>query len=473
MGADPWDLPSPLTPVTSRPGTESSPPRLPVRARVLYSSSSLGSEALAQSRGLWLLYFYAPPADADHQSLLPLGLAGGLIFAVRLLDAFTDPLVGYWSDRTRSRLGRRLPFILAATPLWAVFAVLLFTPPRSDTAVVALYLFFVLELYSLFSTLSGGPYESLLPEIAKTSQDRVAVAGTKVYFGAAGGAAGLVASSLLVDRLGFAAMALAMASLALVFRYVGTAGAWREVSRAQPPAMLPLRTALRATFSNRYFLLFLPSFVLFQLGLQMVLGALPYWVNAVLGVEKEGTWVAVLTAVAIGTTLVAVPVLARAARRRTKREVYRLAMLGAALVFPLLAFAGFGPALPKTAQIILVMALAGAPLAGVYLFPAPLTADIIDYDNLRTGLRREAIYFGSQNFVEKTATALAPLLLSGLLLLGDTTGNPLGIRLAGPVAGLAVFLGYLVFRRYDLGDDVLPGGRRSSATAPPPPPRHP
>jgi glycoside/pentoside/hexuronide:cation symporter, GPH family len=440
------------------PALETPSPRigLPLRTRLLYASSSLGGEALSQSRGLWLLYYYAPPADAELETLLPLGVAGVVLFAARLAESLDDALIGYWSDRTRSRLGRRLPFILGGTPFWALFAFLLFTPPTAagDVATAA-YLFLVLELFFLAGTLSGGPYEALLPEIARTSADRVSVVGFRVYFGAAGGAVGLVAGGLLVDKAGFQTMALTMAVLALVSRYVGMAGVWRRASRTQPPAEMPFWTAMRATFTNRPFLAFLPTFVLFQIGLQMLLGVLPFYVDAVLGVDEEGTWVAILTAVAIGTAVAAVPLFSRFARRMSKRRAYGTAMLSAALVFPLLAVAGFVPGIPKEAQIVSTMALAGIPLAGVYLFPAALTADIADYDSLRTGLRREGVYFGTQNFVEKTATSAAPLILTGLLLLGNTAADPLGIRLVGPVAGLLVFLGYLVFRSYKLPDDVL------------------
>jgi Na+/melibiose symporter-like transporter len=129
-------------------------------------------------------------------------------------------------------------------------------------------------------------------------------------------------------------------------------------------------------------------------------------------------------------------------------------MLLAAAVFPLLAVAGFVPGIPREVQIVAYMALAGLPIAGVFLFPAALTADIVDYDETQTSMRREATYYGAQNFVEKTATSVAPLLLALVLLLGDTAEDPLGLRLAGPLAGLIVFAGYLVFRRYELPDDV-------------------
>jgi GPH family glycoside/pentoside/hexuronide:cation symporter len=427
---------------------------LPLRTTLLYAVSSLGGEALGQSRGLWLVYYYAPPSDADLPELLPITLVGVILTAGRLIESLDDVLIGYWSDGTRSRWGRRIPFVLAATPFWAIFAVLLFTPPAAGTAATALYLFAIIELFYLASTLSGGPYEALFPEIATTSDQRVRLAGVRVYLGAAGAGVGLIGSGLLVDHVGFAEMAIVMATLALVCRYVGLAGIWRRASRTQPPAQISIRHALRATYSNSNFLSFLPTFVLFQIALQLTLGMLPYYVTAVLGREDEGTWVAILTAVGIGSTLATVPVFAWLAARTTKRHAYSVAMLSAACLFPLLFVAGFLPGPPAEVQILLTMVLVGAPLAGNYLFPATLTADIIDDDSARTGLRREATYFGAQNFVEKTATSFAPLLLTLLLLFGRTEEDPLGIRLVGPVAGLVVLGAYFAFRSYDLADEV-------------------
>jgi GPH family glycoside/pentoside/hexuronide:cation symporter len=248
---------------------------LPLRARLLYASSSLGTEALAQSRALWLVYFYAPPDDADLPELLPVVVVGGILFAGRVLEAVDDALIGWWSDRTRSRLGRRLPFVVLATPPMTLFAVLLFIPPEGSGAATAAWLFLTIEAFFLFATLSGGPYEALLPELATTSGERVTLVGMRVYFGAAGAGIGLVGSGLLVDHAGFTTMAAAMAMLALFFRGLGVAGIWRHAPRTTPAAELPFGEALRLTLRNRHFLRFLPSFVLFQVGFQVVLGSLP------------------------------------------------------------------------------------------------------------------------------------------------------------------------------------------------------
>lgn len=443
---------------------------LPLRTKLLYASSSLGSEALGQSRGVWLVYFYAPPEDADISKLVAPGVVAGILLAARVIGAFDDVLIGFWSDRTRSRWGRRVPFILAGAPFWALFAFLLFTPPAdSGAAVTAIYLFFVLELLNIFSSLTGGPYEALLPELATTNQDRMQIVSFRVYFGAAGGAVGLALAALLVDLVGIQTMALVMAIFAVAFRYVGLAGVWRRASQPVPPARISFRDALRATFSNASFLIFLPSFVLFQIAFEMVRAVLPFYAEEILGKENKGTWVAILTAVAIVTMVLSIPFFVRLAGRASKAQAFAGAMLAAACVFPLLAVVGSLPVIPAEAQALTLMVLVGVPLAGVFLFPANINADIIDDELLRTGLRREATYYGAQNFVEQTATAIALPAVLLLLLLGRTAEDPLGIRLIGPVAGFFVLLGYLTFRRYPLPDEVpgrLPLGEEPVPVSP-------
>jgi GPH family glycoside/pentoside/hexuronide:cation symporter len=442
--------------VQNGPVEHAAPGLLKTRHRVLYSVSSLGGEALGQSRAAWLLYYYAPPDDSGLAPLLPLGLIGVLLAVLKIVGSLDDAIIGYWSDRADTRLGRRLPFILVGTPLAALFAVLIVTPPSNQsTALIAVYLFATMSGYNIFSTVSGGPYEALLPEIARKSSERVGLVGMRVYFGVAGAGIGLVVSGRLVDLIGVRAMMIVMVGIFFACRYAGMFGVWNLTKRDQAPAKIPFKEAMRATLKNPQFMAFLPTFVLFQTGLGMLTGVLPYYAKAVLRTDNEGTWVSILTATSIGAMVLAIPVFSRIARRRSKREAYGLAMLIAGLMFPLLGIAGFLPGVPREAQILLVMLLIGAPLAGIYLFPAALTADIVDFDTTQTGLRREATYYGTQNFVEKTAGALSPLALALLLMLGNTASNPTGIRLVGPVAGLCILGGFWLFRSYTLPDDVL------------------
>jgi GPH family glycoside/pentoside/hexuronide:cation symporter len=453
---------------------------LPRFSRLVYASGSLGGNVLSRSRDLWLIFFYAPPADADIAERVPILSLGVLLFVGRIIEALDDPFIGWWSDRTRSRWGRRIPFVVLATPFYALFAVLIWMPPTADESLQnVIYFFVILESFHLFSTLSGGPFESLLPEIAVTSRDRVGVVTWQVFFGTVGAAVALVASGIIIDLWGFQVMAVVMASLALASRYIALGGAWRHIKRDVEPVRINPITAIRSTFTNDQFLFFLPTFIFFNMAISMFTAALPFWTSAVLfeGFPSEiaeveagsaaklqllgfevsvgtGTIVGLLTGTAIVVVLAVLPLVYRLAMRRGKAWVYSTAMLVGSLYLPTIAFMGFLPGIDKLSQAFIFVALIGLPMAAVFTFPNAIMADIIDYDELRTGMRREAIYYGTQATLEKIAFSLFPLILAGLFLLGNTAEDPLGIRLVGPAAGALSLAGHLVFRGYRLPDTV-------------------
>ena len=454
-------------------------PFLPLRVRLLYSSASIAGNALSQAWALWLIYFYAPPADADIPVLIPelWGLDPRVVLGVtltlaRLLEAVDDPLIAYWTDRTRSRWGRRIPFVLFGTPWWCLLFILVFIPPAEGSSMAnVLYIFIVAQLYFLLNNVAGSAMEALLPHIARRTVDRVSVASMQVVFGVLGAAIGLSLSSLLVDLFGFIGMATIIACIALSTRYVALAGSWRHAITDATPSHPGVMRALRATFTNRNFLAYLPSFVTFQLGVQMLTALLPFFVAAVLGdseffgltgADNEGTFIFLLTVMVIGGALLGVPLFAAVARRRGTASTYRAAMLAAAAYFPLLFFAGYLPGIPALPQSLAAMVLGGIPMAGVFLFPNVLTADIADDSAEKTGTRREAMFYGSQNMIEKFAISLGPLIFSIVLLAGDSAANPLGVRLVGPVAGLLVFAGFMAFRSYRLAPPDDPARPRAA-----------
>ncbi len=437
--------------------------RMPLASRLLYASGSLGGNALGRSRDLWLVFFYLGDDDGDVERRGAAFAIGAVLVIGRLIEAFDDPLIGYWSDSTRSRWGRRIPFVLAATPFMAIFFVLLWMPPNpGETMGNVIFLFAIFWFFNLFSTLSGGPMESLLPEIARRNDDRLSIVGWQVAFGVVGTAVAFIASGLLVDAFGFVAMAIIVAGIAFASRYIALTGAWRrsiEASQAiyaedqkveRPSVWQSITTCLR----NDQFLVFLPSFVLYSVGVQIITGVMPFYVESVLGRDEPGTMVAVLSACALGVLMLILPVAILLARRRSKRQVYGWGMLFAGLYFPLFAIAGFLPGIPVVAQGITYALLIGVALAPVQTFPNALIADITDYDTVRTGERREATYYATQQTLEKIAGAAGPGILIALLALGSTAEDPLGIRLVGPVAGVLALAGYVVFRRFWLPDNV-------------------
>ena len=440
--------------------------RLPLINKLLYTSDMVGSQAVAQTRNLWLLFFLAPPASVSLTAVVPpidLGpfaldsrvLIGLVLTAGRFIEAFDDPIIGWWSDRTRSRWGRRLPFILLATPFYGIFFALLWITPVGGASLVnAVYIFVILELFFLSNTLSGGPYESLLPEIARSHRDRMSIVGWQFYFGILGAALGLTLTGMIHDAFGFQVMGLVIAGSGLVFRYLGLRGVWNHAPRETPTAQISLRDAFAATLRNKQFLYFIPTFVFFQLAVAMVIAWLPFFVSEIIQPANGGTATAILTVLALAAMSVSVVLLWKLSNARGKRWVYSACLLGSAIYLPFLYFAGFVPGIPPLLQGAVMAFLAGLPMAGVNLMPRAITADITDYDEILTGMRREGMFFATQNLFEKVGSSFSALLLAVVLLLGETASDPLGIRMVGPVAGVLAFLGFLLFRGYRLPSTV-------------------
>jgi Na+/melibiose symporter-like transporter len=166
---------------------------MPLLNKMLFASDHVGLQAISYFRQSWILFFLVPPvgeglAMVPDISLLGFDIdarvfAGFLIFAGRFVDAFTDPLIGWWSDRTRSCWGRRIPFILFSTPFYALFAALVWILPSEDASLWnALYVVIVLELFFTAATMSSGALEALVPEITHGASDRMNLVGLIFLF---------------------------------------------------------------------------------------------------------------------------------------------------------------------------------------------------------------------------------------------------------------------------------------------------
>ncbi len=295
---------------------------LPLADRVLYGLGSMGNATFFWSLSLWLIYFYAPP-EGRGAALIPIAVVAVARGVGGVLEAFDDPLIGWWSDRSRSRWGRRIPFLLYGIPVLVVSFWLLFTPPAgAGPVLIAVYFFLILELFYLANTIVGAPYEALQAEIATTSGDRVSLGVWKVLFGTAGLLLAFVVSPQLIERLGFSATMAILAAIAFAALYGMLFGLWRrgtlERTVAAEAAPISLVASVRASLAHRPFRALALSFVLFSIGYNMLPLLMPYYVTVVHGTgEGEVTF---FLAGVIGTVVVALPFASAGARRRSCRS---------------------------------------------------------------------------------------------------------------------------------------------------------
>jgi GPH family glycoside/pentoside/hexuronide:cation symporter len=450
--------------------------RLPLADRVLYAAGSLGNSTLFWSLGAWLLYFYAPPAEREELTpLIPLAVVAVARGIGQVFEAFDDPLIGWWSDRTRTRWGRRIPFLLLGTPLLALSFWLLWTPPvGASTLLLGLYFFIVLEVFYFANTIVGAPYEALQAEIATTSDDRVSLGVWKVAFGTVGVVLAFVVSPQLIERVGFAGMGAVLAAVAFVSLYVMLFGLWSRGTLSREAVIhedtIGLRDSIRISLTHPPFRALALSFVLFSIGYNMLVGLMAYYVTVIHRLS-EGDVSFFLAGVTVAV-MIALPILGRAARRFGKRTVYAacMAAIGAYLAF--LGIGAFQPMVPGITletQAKVLLGLSGFGFAALFVFPGAMMADVIDDDTARTGHRRAGAYYGMFKTLEKLAQGAAALLFGVLLqVFGYSEDRYLGIQLALPVAGACALAGFAVIMvGYHLRGVGEPGGPAVAPAAPP------
>ena len=441
--------------------------RLPLLNKVLFSADHIGLQAIGYFRQQWVLFFLAPPAiegAARVPDVLLLGyeidarvVAGILIFSGRFIDAFTDPLIGWWSDRTRSRWGRRIPFVMFSTPFYAAFGALIwFLPDPGSSWWNAVYFVLMLELFFTAATMSSGALEALVPELTRTARDRMQVVSFIFLFAVGGAGLGLVMGGYIKDALGFQVAGTIFAVAALVCRYISLSAVWKHAPRDITPAQVPFWDGFRDTLKNSQFVAFLPTFVMFTTGVGVLQGWIPFFAVGVLLQERDGAASSWLSTSVIGGAIVfgLVIWILFSAGAVSKRRIYGICLVACAAIYPLLSLVGVVVTEQLVLQGLVLVFIAGMPMAAVFLLPKGLTADIADYDALLRDERREAMFYSTQNFFEKVTYALPPLLLSLVLQLGDSAADPLGIRLAPVMAGGLVLLGFVLWPRYRLPDTV-------------------
>jgi len=422
--------------------------------KLFYSQGCLGQNIVNLAVVTWIIYFFAPP-EGTGTRLISIGMAGFIMGIGRIIDVITDPLLGYFSDNARSRSGRRRPFILWGAPFLALTFFLLWLPPvKGESFYNAIWLFIFLNGYFIFLTITGVPYRSVIPDIAPTSSERISVSMWMALFGSIGALIAAGTTGPVIQMFGYATMGAALGVLGWISFWLSLKGI-REKPRSQEDLMTDLSIfgAIKETLRNRQFLAFGASILAFQIGFQMFMIVIPYFVKVIL--RKPEAQVAILQGSFVAVMILALPLWAWIGNKIGKRNGQQLSLGLVAILFPFFFIIGFIPGINQFIQALAYFCVVAIPISGLYVFPNAIVGDITDYDELLTRKRREAMYYGGFGFLEKAAWAISAFLIGFILdLFGYSAENPLGIRLIGPVVGVIALLGFLAFRTYSLPDQV-------------------
>ncbi|MEJ0024696.1 MAG: MFS transporter [Rhizomicrobium sp.] len=362
----------------------------------LYALPSLPIAFLYLPVTLMMPAFYA---SALHLSLTAIG---GFLLISRGVDVVLDPMIGKWSDGTRSAIGRRKLWMLGGTPLLMFGAYLLFMPPLEPSGWYLLIASFV--IYAGGSSV-GLPYSAWGTEITETYHGRSRMAGFREAAGVIGGLSAAIIPAVTglyghgVDRFTMSLMGLAIMILTPLTVLIAVTTVPEPPQRAHVTVRwLP---AVRDLFRNGPFRILCGAYVLFNIGGSVVNATMVFFMSDYL---KMPTIVGMALLTSALTTVAAVPAWLWISRRIGKHRAISLSLVLAVGIFAVV-MPWIGPG--QQAVFLALMCVLGAASSGYVTLPLSIIGDVIDFDTLKHRIPRGGLYWGVWSFAQKVTPALA------------------------------------------------------------------
>lgn len=354
-------------------------------------------------------FLYVPlslmiPAFYADQLGLSLTVVGQVLFAARLLDMAVDPFLGRLTDMTRTRWGRRRPWIAIGAPIVMAGTALVFFPPDNPSG---LYLMFGCMLIYFGASMHGLAYAAWGVEVVRTYHGRSKIAGFRQVAALVGTllSASVPAITALfghgIDRFTIATMGLvAIVTLPLTvmaaLRWVPDSPDTR-VEKTEAPF---LRTVVDV-FRNGPFRTACLALTSLSIGSGIGNACVVFFINDY--IQAPHLVGAVILASSLSIIL-GVPIWLRISRRIGK---HRSVALSLSLGFLVLAF-GIAPLGPGDGWLLVILMTANGMLsAGFLTLPVGIIGDVIDYDALKVGRHRSGMYFGVMALANQVAPAIA------------------------------------------------------------------
>ena len=399
---------------------------------------------------IWLSRFYTGDMG------LGLSAVANIMLLARLFDVITDPLVGYLSDHTRSRWGRRKPWMLASLPFLMLGIYKVFLPPDG---IGIWYLFTWMMVMWLGWTMLMIPYYAWAAELSTDYDERTRITGWRAVMGSVGGIIAQLIPFLALVLFSFGGTAnvmtmLGIAALILMPICVGIAlMRVPEFPEIQAPAV-PLVAGLKIMWRNGPFRRLLLGFVLASTGLAIVMPLYIFFVEFI--VEEPAANVPFMVIISSIAGFIGIPFWVWLSKRIGKHRAWIGGFILLAAISPMYLFLGPGDFWLMVPGIV----IAGIGTGSFSALPNSMKADVIDLDTARSGKNRAAFFFSAWSLVTKLASSLGGwLALQSLALFGFDASNGaqntpealMGLRLTFAVLPAFIFvIAAMVIWRYPI-----------------------
>lgn len=430
--------------------------RLPRRTKILYGAGDTGFSLTSTIIGAFFAIFLT-----DVVGISP-GVAAASIFIGRSWDYVNDPIIGHLSDRTRTRWGRRRPFLLfGALPFGLAFMLLWWRPPFDNTIALAVYYGLAYVLYDTAATFVYMPYFALTPELTSDYDERTSLTSYRMFFSILAGLVAFTVPLMIVGsfspenapRVLLTAAIFALASvLPLWLTFAGTREREEFMALEQPS----LRESLRAARRNRPFLFGVGIFLLTWVCVDILSATLLFFIKYVVVREPQADMImAIIFIVAMAT----LPLWEKISRRWGKKKAYIGGIAFWAVVQ--LVLVSLGPS-SSLGLLYGLSFLAGIGVGAAHVLPWSIIPDAVEWDEWQTGERHEGMFYSLITLAKKVTSSFAiPLVLLVLEVTGYVPNAPTqpaealtGIRIViGPVPAVLLCGGIAFAAVYPLSKE--------------------
>lgn len=421
------------------------------KTKIGFGAGEFSSSIFFTLTSFWLMNFLT------DEVRLSAALAGSALLVGKIWDAVIDPFIGYISDHTRTRWGRRRPYILFFSVPFGLAFVLMFSNPGLADQTAKFY--WAMLTYVLFCTVysfTNIPYNAILPEISKDYNERTSISGYKQAFAVIGtilgAGAALPLMAIFANRTaGYTGMAAIFGTLAAL-SLLATFFSVREPKLVEQPKGESILKSLKDVFTNKPYLLLLAAWFTNSTAVAIMEGMLVYYYKYIFQAESSVT-MAMITLLVV--TIATIPFWVWFARKVSKKTAY---IIGMTLTLLSVVLFSFTADLLGQIGALVYMVLAGFGFSSHFVLPWSMAPDTIEFGYARTGVRREGVYYSVWTFAIALGGAFAGFLIGQSLSrfgyapdVVQSANSIQGIRfLIGPLPAVLILLGNLALLFYPL-----------------------
>ncbi|TGL56606.1 MFS transporter [Leptospira kemamanensis] len=437
--------------------------KLKTPVKMGYGMAETGITAVQLFTQIYLLKFYTEIVGLNSS------LAGIALSISVIWDAISDPLMGRISDHTRSRFGRRRPYIFIGGILLSLSVLLLFSPPEIASQLGKfVYLLSVYLLVNTAMTIISVPHIALGGELSFERNERTAVFGWRLFFSNIGMLIGMIVPAAILQSLGdesakeniITSRTIAGEIVSLVILVSSVITFWvtrgRDNIQTDKSKQLPFFQSFGSVFKNKMFLILLFAFVIATIGRTFNSAIALYYYEYRLGLKESQVVINILLPFFL-VLMLSIGFWVWISKKIGRKIPAFLGVFGlgvlTVIAYPLFPYGELRPPL--------IAAFFGGIFAGSILIMDSILTDVVDYDEFKTGEKREGLYFGIWKMGVKFSQAFG-IAITGFLLdiIGFQNGlitqsQEVGFRLAmifGPGVGFFFILGSLIFLFFPLTD---------------------